>query len=179
MREAAATARAALSGTLDDADGSGLSATDGLGPARAALESTDDAKLQALAEQIGEALTVVVDAGRELGDYLEELPVDASALESKLARQAQLRTLTRKYAADIDGVLRWAAESARTIGATGRLGREIAALQRRVDELADELAQAAIDLSKVRHKAAKRLAERSDGGAVPPWRWPMPNSPSA
>ena len=56
-------------------------------------------------------MTGVADAGRELADYLEELPVDASALESKLARQAQLRTLTRKYAADIDGVLRWAAES--------------------------------------------------------------------
>ncbi len=64
-----------------------------------------------MADQIGEALAVVVDAGRELGDYLDELPADASALESKLARQAQLRTLTRKYAADIDGVLRWAQES--------------------------------------------------------------------
>ena len=87
---------------------SSSSAADGLGRARAALESTDDATLQALAEQIGEALTVVADAGRELGDYLDELPADASALDAKLARQAQLRTLTRKYAADIDGVLRWA-----------------------------------------------------------------------
>ena len=62
LREAAASARAALSG-----DDRRISArTDSLGKARAALESTDDAKLQALAEQIGEALTVVVDAGREL-----------------------------------------------------------------------------------------------------------------
>ena len=103
LREAAAAARAALSGSSTTCPGG--SAADGLGRARAALESTDDAKLQALAGQIGEALTVVVDAGHELGDYLDELPVDASALESKLARQAQLRTLTRKYAADIDGVL--------------------------------------------------------------------------
>ena len=44
-------------------------------------------------------------------DYLDALPTDASALDTKLARQAQLRTLTRKYAADIDGVLRWAQES--------------------------------------------------------------------
>jgi DNA repair protein RecN (Recombination protein N) len=159
LREAAATARAALSGMIDDADGSGLSATDSLARARAALESTDDAKLQALAGQIGEALTVVVDAGRELGDYLEELPVDASALESKLARQAQLRTLTRKYAADIDGVLRWAAESRGRLAQLDVSEEGLAALQRRVDELAHELAQAAIDLSKVRHKAAKRLAK--------------------
>jgi DNA repair protein RecN (Recombination protein N) len=159
LREAAATARAALSGMIDDADGPALSAIDSLGRARAALESTDDAKLQALAEQIGEALTVVVDVGRELGDYLEELPVDASALESKLARQAQLRTLTRKYAADIDGVLRWAAESRERLAQLDVSEEGLAALQRRVDELAHELAQAAIDLSKVRHKAAKRLAK--------------------
>ena len=70
LREAAIGARAALSGEPDDM--SGGSAADGLGRARAALESTDDAKLRALAEQIGEALTVVLDAGRELGDYLDE-----------------------------------------------------------------------------------------------------------
>jgi DNA repair protein RecN (Recombination protein N) len=159
LREAAATARAALSGMIDEGDGPGFSATDSLGRARAALESTDDAKLHALAGQIGEALTVVVDVGRELGDYLEELPVDASALESKLARQAQLRTLTRKYAADIDGVLRWAAESRERLAQLDVSEEGLAALQRRVDELAHELAQAAIDLSKVRHKAAKRLAK--------------------
>jgi DNA repair protein RecN (Recombination protein N) len=157
LREAAATARGALSGELDDMSGGG--AADTLGRARAALESTDDATLQALAAQISEALTVVVDAGRELGGYLDELPVDASALESKLARQAQLRTLTRKYAADIDGVLRWAAESRERLAQLDISPEGLAGLANRVDELAHELAQAAIDLSKVRRKAAKRLAK--------------------
>jgi DNA repair protein RecN (Recombination protein N) len=157
LREAAATARAALSGELDDT--SGGSAADTLGRARAALESTDDAKLQALARQVGEALTVIADAGRELGDYLEELPVDASALESKLARQAQLRTLTRKYAADIDGVLRWAAESRERLAQLDISPEGIAGLADRVDQIAHELAQAATDLSKIRRKAAKRLAK--------------------
>ena len=147
-----------MSGEPDD-DGRSASAADSLGRARAALESTDDATLQALAGQIGEALTVVVDAGRELGDYLEELPVDASALESKLARQAELRTLTRKYAADIDGVLRWAAESRERLAQLDVSEEGLAALERRVDELARELAQAADDLSKIRRKAAKRLAK--------------------
>src|SRR5208337_3141787 len=48
LREAAVTARAALSGALDDVDVSGHSAADSLGRARAALESTDDATLRAL-----------------------------------------------------------------------------------------------------------------------------------
>ena len=157
LREAAAAARATLSGELDDL--SGGSAADGLGRARAALESTDDATLQALADHIGEALTVVVDVGHELGNYLEELPVDASALESKLTRQAQLRALTRKYAADIDGVLRWAAESRDRLAQLDVSEEGLAALERHADELAGELASAATDLSKIRSKAAKRLAK--------------------
>lgn len=157
LREAAATARAALS--VDDGDGLGQGAIDCLGKARAALESTDDATLRALAGQIAEALTVVDDAATELGGFLEELPVDASALESKLARQAQLRTLTRKYAADIDGVLQWARESRERLAQLDVSEEAITALERRVDELARELGDAAVDLGKVRRKAAKRLAK--------------------
>lgn len=157
LREAAATARAALSS--EETDGSGLSATDSLGKARAALESTDDAKLAALAGQIGEVLTVLVDAAGELGGFLEELPVDASALESKLARQAELRTLTRKYAADIDGVIGWAQESRQRLAQLDVSEEGLAALAARVDELGRELAQAAVDLSNTRRKAAKRLAK--------------------
>jgi DNA repair protein RecN (Recombination protein N) len=157
LREAAAGARAALSS--DDADGSGFSVTDSLGKARAALESTDDAKLVALAGQLGEVLTVVIDAAGELGGFLEELPVDASALESKLARQAELRTLTRKYAADIDGVLAWARESRERLAELDVSEEGLAVLAARVDELARELAQAAVDLSNIRRKAAKRLAK--------------------
>ncbi|HTY30071.1 DNA repair protein RecN [Mycobacterium sp.] len=157
LRQAAATARAALS--ADDADGLGRSATDGLGKARAALESTDDATLRALAGQIGEALTVVADAAHELGAFLDELPVDASALESKLARQAELRTLTRKYAADIDGVLKWARESRERLAQIDVSEEGLAAIAKRVDDLARELSEAAVDLSKVRRKAAKRLAK--------------------
>lgn len=157
LREAAAGARAALSS--DEADGSGFSATDSLGRARAALESTDDAKLVALAGQIGEVLTVVIDAAGELGGFLDELPVDASALESKLARQAELRTLTRKYAADIDGVLAWAAESRERLAQLDVSEEGLASLAARVEELARELASAAVDLSNIRRKAAKRLAK--------------------
>src|SRR6516165_3929563 len=146
LREAAALARAALS-------------TDGLGKARAALESTDDATLRALAGQVGEALTLVVDAARELGGFLDELPVDASALEAKLARQAQLRTLTRKYAADIDGVLGWAQESRERLTQLDVSEEGLAGLANRVDELTRELCEAAIDLGKIRRKAAKRLAK--------------------
>ena len=160
LREAAATARAALSvNDADGSDGSGAGATDSLARARAALESTDDAALRALAAQLGEALTVVVEVARELGGFLDELPADASALESKLARQAELRTLTRKYAPDIDGVLQWAAQARERLGRLDVSEEGLAALTNRVDELERELACAAVDLDNTRRKAAKRLAK--------------------
>jgi DNA repair protein RecN (Recombination protein N) len=167
LREAAAGARAALSGALDDAAadmmGEPASAADSLGRARAALESTNDATLRGLADQLSEALMVVSDAGRELGDYLNELPADASTLDAKLARQAQLRTLTRKYAADIDGVLQWARESRGRLAHLDVSEEALAGLQRRVDELATQLADAAVELSNIRSQAAKRLAKAVTG----------------
>lgn len=157
VREAAEAAREALS--TEGPDGGGVSATDGLGRARAALQSTDDATLRALAAQLGDALTLVVEVTRELGGFLDDLPVDSSALESKLARQAALRTLTRKYAPDIDGVLQWAAQSRERLAQLDVSEQGLAALATRVDELAGELAKAAVDLGSARRKAAKRLAK--------------------
>jgi DNA repair protein RecN (Recombination protein N) len=163
LREAAARARAALTGAADDAAadviGGPTSAAESLARAKNALESTDDAALRGLASQLTEALTVVGDAARELGEYLNELPSDASTLDTKLARQAELRTLTRKYAADIDGVLQWAGESRERLAHLDVSEEALAGLQRRVDELATELASAATELSKARSQAAKRLAK--------------------
>jgi DNA repair protein RecN (Recombination protein N) len=167
LREAAAGARGALSGAGEDApaDLTGLpaSAADALARAKRALESTDDATLRGLADQLGEALTVVDDAARELGGYLSELPADASTLDAKLARQAELRTLTRKYAADIDGVLQWARDARDQLAHLDVSEEALAGLQRRVDDMTTQLAGAATELSKSRSQAAKRLAKEVSG----------------
>jgi DNA repair protein RecN (Recombination protein N) len=163
LREAAATARVALSGAEEETAAEPVSAADGLGTAKTALESTDDAELRGLADQLSEALTVVDDVARELGDYLNELPADASTLDTKLARQAELRTLTRKYAADIDGVLLWAREARDRLAHLDVSEEALAGLQRRVDDLAIELASAATELSKARTQSAKRLAKDVTG----------------
>jgi DNA repair protein RecN (Recombination protein N) len=163
LREAAAGARAALTEAPDEAAVESHSGADCLGRAKSVLESTDDTALRGLADQLSEALTVVNDAARELGDYLDALPADASALDAKLARQAELRTLTRKYAADIDGVLQWARESRDRLAHLDVSEEALAGLQRRVDELAAQLADAAVELSKARSQAAKRLAKEITG----------------
>jgi DNA repair protein RecN (Recombination protein N) len=158
LREAAQTARVAVCGALDDVGEMAASAIDSVGHAKSALDATDDDALRALADQLGEALTLITDAAAELGGYLDDLPADASALEAKLARQSQLRALTRKYAADIDGVLDWANASRERLARLDVSEEALAGLQRRVVELEAQLAAAATDLTKARTKAAKGLA---------------------
>ncbi len=161
LREAASTARTALSGALDDADGGTepVSASDAIGHAKAALDATDDAVLLDLGRQLTDAMTLVDDVSREIGSFLSDLPSDASTLETKLARQGELRSLTRKYAADISGVLQWAAQSRDQLSQLDVSEEALGGLARRVEDLAGRLGAAAVDLTKARTKAAKSLAK--------------------
>jgi DNA repair protein RecN (Recombination protein N) len=159
LRDAAQTARVALSGELDDPPQGAVSAIDGIGHAKTALQATDDAALRSLGDRLGEALAVVGDVSGELGDYLAELPSDASTLEGKLARQGELRNLTRKYAADVDGVLAWADDARSRLAQLDVSEEGLAALQQRVDALEGKVVAAAADVTKVRTKAAKSMAK--------------------
>lgn len=159
LREAAAGARAALSGADESAGDQPPAATDVLARAVALLGSTADAALTALARQLAEALSVTADVAAELGGFLGALPSDASALEARLARQSQLRGLTRKYAADIDGVLAWAAQSRHRLASLDVSEDALSGLARRVEELAGQVAGAAAELSAARTAAASGLAD--------------------
>lgn len=158
LRDAAASAHGVLAGA-DEADGESDSAIGRIAKAKALLDATDDAALQVLAPQLAEALAVVSDVSRELTAFTDELPSDASTLEEKLARQGQLRTLTRKYAADLNGVIAWAQEARNRLAEVDTSEETLAALAQRVDRLAGELATAATGLTKARTKAAKALGK--------------------
>ena len=159
LRDAAQGARDALSGALDETPTDTASAADGVGQAMAALQGTDDGALRILGDRLAEALLTIGDVSTELGDYLAELPSDASTLEAKLARQGELRTLTRKYAADIDGVLGWANDARGRLAQLDVSEEALAGLARRVEQLEGSLVEAASALTKARTKAAKSLAK--------------------
>lgn len=159
LRAAAHAARTKLSGAVDDAGVTeGFPAANAVADARSALEATDDDVLKTLAGQLGEALAVLVDVTGELGRFLSELPSDTSALEAMLARQAELRTLTRKYAADINGVLEWARESRERLAQLDVSEETLAELEGRVDALHTEVVGAAQELTSIRARAAGGLA---------------------
>ncbi|MCF8587635.1 DNA repair protein RecN [Gordonia liuliyuniae] len=138
----------------------GGSVVDALGTVRSLLETASDQALRDLKPRVEEALAVVGDIGDELTGYLGALPEDAADLDTLLNRQAELKSLTRKYAADVDGVLAWRDE------AEVRLG-EIADPQARIDELEaqantirDEVSALATTLHGQRRKAAKSLGAK-------------------
>lgn len=158
LREAAAGAQQAVSGAADgDPDVPGALGL--IADARRRLTGTDDEALRDLESRLAEAATLLADVGSELGGYLDELDADPARLEQVLARQAELKTLTRKYAADVDGVLAWAADAEQRLSAMDTSEEALAELARRRDDLAQELAEHAVTLSRVRVDAATRLSE--------------------
>jgi DNA repair protein RecN (Recombination protein N) len=159
VREAAAGARAALSGSEDAAaDIENRSATHTLARAATMLESTGDTALAGLGRQLTDALRAVADVAGELGEFLAGLPADASGLETRLARQSELRSLIRKYAADVDGVLAWAAHSRARLAHLDVSEEALTELSRRVGDLAQQVGSAAVELSALRTGAAAGLA---------------------
>ncbi|MGB3372143.1 MAG: DNA repair protein RecN [Rhodococcus sp. (in: high G+C Gram-positive bacteria)] len=158
LRESAEGAGAALVGGVDDT-GEGLSALYFLGEARTRLEGADDAILRDLLPRLNEALAVVTDVGADITSYLADLPSDPSALETILNRQAELKSLTRKYAADVDGVIAWADDVRERLSKIDVSADALADLSARVEETATEVAAAAVKLTSARSKAAAKLAK--------------------
>ena len=152
LREAASTAW----GSIDEEDG----AADLLGRAQHALANSGDSELVGLAERIGELTSGLTDVSADLGTYLEGLPEETESLDGLLARQAEIRNLTRKYAPDIDGVLQWRDKARRKLGSLDVSGEALDKLAADVAALEKKVKAAAKKLTKVRTELAGDLGRR-------------------
>ncbi len=156
LRSEASSAQNALGGS-EEPDDAAAGVCSLLEQARRLLEGSDDAALRVLGPRLAEAAALVSDVDAELAGYLSSLQEDPTELERVLARQAELKALTRKFAPDIDGVLAWADE------ARGRLSRldtseeTIATLTARQVELTTELGRLAGELQVRRREASESL----------------------
>ncbi|AOW94661.1 DNA repair protein RecN [Rhodococcus sp. WMMA185] len=160
LRSAARDAQTALAGS-DEMDGGDVPAPalDLLSEARTRIESVTDAELDGFGARLGEAIAVVTDVSADLTKYLAGLPADPGALDALLSRQAQLKNLTRKYAADVDGVLEWADNARSRLEKIDVSSDALAALAKQVEDSAASAAEAASKLSAARVKAAAKLAK--------------------
>ncbi|MGH3935636.1 MAG: DNA repair protein RecN, partial [Pseudonocardiaceae bacterium] len=157
LRETATIAQSAISGA-GDPDPNQPGAIGLVGQVRRRLRAVDDPALQALADRLEEVAALLGDVGAELSGYLEALDADPERLEQVLARQAELKRLTRKYAADVDGVLAWASDAQQRLAGLDTSDAAIATLTARRDELATELARHAAALTAARTAAARKLS---------------------
>jgi DNA repair protein RecN (Recombination protein N) len=157
LREAATTARAALAGG-DALDDTALGAIALVGEARHRLAGAGDPELAALDPVLGDVLAQLDDVAGELTGYLDRLDADPERLGRVLTRQAELKALTRKYAADVDGVLAWAAQARERLERLDTSDEALAALSDKRDALTAELAGHATAVTAARTAAASRLA---------------------
>jgi DNA repair protein RecN (Recombination protein N) len=157
LRETAAGAQLAVTGAADG-DPEAPGALGLIGDARRRLGSAEDPLLRDLEPRVAEAAAILADVGAELGAYLDRLDADPARLEQVLARQSELKQLTRKYAADVDGVLAWADDARARLSGMDTSEEALAALAVRRDELAAELTEHARSVSEARQEAAGRLA---------------------
>ncbi|HKD97831.1 MAG TPA: DNA repair protein RecN [Micromonosporaceae bacterium] len=172
LRAAAAAAHFALGGAAeggdDVPDAGSLMST-----ARRTLESQAnvDRVLGDLAARITEASTLVADITAELGSYLASLDADPDRLQTIYERRAALRSLTRKYAEDVDGVIAWADRARARLSELDTSDDLLEELDRERIRLEGEAAAVAADLSKSRQAAAARFAadvtEELTGLAMP------------
>lgn len=162
LREAAQTALAAIDGAeavgafgADEEE----PASDLVGKAQAALASSSDEALRELGVRLGEVARVLADVSAELGAYTADLPSDPDELERLLQRQQELKSLTRKYAPDIAGVVAWREKAGKRLGQIDTSEEAVDKLKTQVAKLESEMKTRAAALTKARAKAAKRLGE--------------------
>ncbi|MCZ9308721.1 DNA repair protein RecN [Corynebacterium uberis] len=161
LREQATAALAAIdgaeafggmAGSDEDAAASTL-----LGQAAAALSGSEDPELAELAGRLEQLTATLGDVSAQLGAYLSGLPDDQEALEAALNRQQELKTLTRKYAPDAAGVVRWRDKARTRLERIDVSQEALDELRDRVREAKEKMTRAATALSTARAAAAKRL----------------------
>ncbi|MGH3422162.1 MAG: DNA repair protein RecN, partial [Streptosporangiaceae bacterium] len=87
------------------------------------------------------------------------LNADPARLEQVLGRQADLKRLTRKYGADVDGVLAWAQQAHQRLAGLDTSEDAIAAMTARRAQLATELTRHATALTAARTAAGRELGD--------------------
>ncbi|WP_030159827.1 DNA repair protein RecN [Glycomyces sp. NRRL B-16210] len=158
LRLAAATAHAAITGDPSTGDGG---ASDTVGAAARALEhdAHSDPKLAEFAERLAQAGVLLAEAAVDLSSYLDDLSADPRRLEEIYQRQAALKTLYRKYAEDLPGVLAWAENARKRLDELDVSDERVAELESRHADLTARTAELATQLRVSRREAAARFSE--------------------
>lgn len=119
-----------------------------------------DASLAEATAAVKEALAMVDDASYAVRDYAGRLEADPNRLEEVESRLEGLDRLKRKYGGTIEEVIAFGEDVARRADEVENANEHRAALERQLAALAGAYEKAALDLSRRREDAAKRLSKQ-------------------
>lgn len=165
LREQTVQAIAAIDGTGSLMDyGSASEESEGaaslVAQAVAVLRGSSDAVLLDVVPRLEVVVSELSEISAELGGFLSDLPLDAQELERALLRQQELKSLTRKYAPDIDGVLSWLEKAEAKLDSIDTSPEALEQLRKEVELAQQKLMKSAAVLSNARKKAAATLAKQ-------------------
>lgn len=139
--------------TCDSSDAD--AASDLIGQALSSVRVSSDPTLQGVSQQLEAVTSILMEVSAQLGGFLDELPADPQMLDKLLQRQQALKQLTRKYASDIDGVVKWKLKAEQKLEsidvspeALDQLKKETALAERKMNDAGMALRAARIEAAQ-------------------------------
>lgn len=139
--------------TCDSSDSN--AASDLIGQALSSVRVSSDPTLQGVSQQLEAVTSILMEVSAQLGGFLDELPADPQMLDELLQRQQALKQLTRKYASDIDGVIKWKLKAEQKLEsidvspeALDQLKKETALAERKMNDAGMALRAARIEAAQ-------------------------------
>ncbi len=135
---------------------------DGVGQAERQLSPLlrMDEQLAPLLERLTEAGILLEDTVRQLQAYSDGLQSDPNLLDQLQTRQELLKTLRRKYGADVEAILQYAHQAETRLNGLEGAEQQMAGLQAELVSLQTEREGLAGQLSQQRREAGQELERR-------------------
>ncbi|MEM7416857.1 MAG: DNA repair protein RecN, partial [Gemmatimonadota bacterium] len=108
-------------------------------------------------ERLSDAMHVVDDVGRRMGDYASAIDHDPERLEEVRARLDRIFRLKRKYGPELADVLSAAQRVREELSDLEDADHDLSRIQARLDEAVADLGRTAAELSAARSGAAEKL----------------------
>ena len=122
-----------------------------------------DSSLQELADQSGNAASMLADISLTLQDYIEQIEYNPRRLAETENRLALIATLKKKYGPDEQAILAFAIRARDQLENISHAEERIADLEQQESRLMQDLSAAAIALSASRQSAADVLGRQVEG----------------
>jgi len=149
-------------GSIEELYGASGSVTERLSEVRKNLERAGriESRLQTAADSLAESAYRIEDLIEQLRSYLKLIQMDDQRLEAVEERLDKLNKLKRKYGGSLEAVVSRLAAIEAELSDVENITEKITATEKKLADLNRRCAEAALQLSRQRRKAAQNLAAK-------------------